>query len=78
MLWAFPLLIKVEKNPAGYNLPPLPKFFALFSTEKISALLVCEEKKLLPLRSLPAPIPPTPPAQKSNGSPLKYLQIAVN
>ena len=49
------------------------QFFALFSTEKKTALLVCEEKKYLPLRNLLAPLP-----QKSNGSPLKYLQIAVN
>ena len=49
------------KKSCRIYLPPLPKFFALFSTEKISALLVCEEKKLLPLISLPACIPPPPP-----------------
>ena len=48
-----PLLIKVNKKILEDIISPPPIFFALFSTEKISALLVCEEKK--PLRSLPGP-----------------------
>ena len=51
-LKAVPLLIKVKKKILEDIISP-PIFFALFWTEKISALLVCEEKK--PPRSLPGP-----------------------
>ena len=40
-----------------------------FSTEKLSALLVCDEKKIFPLRNLPTTIPP----RMSNDSPLSHI-----